>query len=155
MDTALLIADLNRVYSWDLAPANPERPSPENANPEASSATDPSPEKAAAGRSSETAEPTDPSPEDALETQLAEKINTLIQDDFGALVQLLYRIDVPEQKLRRMLEANNGEDAGRLIARLIMERQWQKIESRRQYRQDNADHDADASENADTREERW
>jgi hypothetical protein len=126
MDTALLIADLNRAYSWDLAPAEPERKLTEASS--------------AAG----------PSPEDALETQLAEKINTLIQRDFGALVQLLYRIDVPEQKLRRMLETNDGQDAGRLIARLIMERQWQKIETRQHYRRD-----PDAGENADTGAERW
>jgi hypothetical protein len=87
--------------------------------------------------------------ENDLETQLAEKINALIQRDFGALVQLLYRVDVPEQKLRRMLDENNGEDAGRLIARLIMERQWQKIESRRRYRRDNTGGDTD------TGVERW
>jgi hypothetical protein len=126
MDTALLIADLNRAYSWDLAPAEPER------------------------RLTEASSAAGASPEDALETQLAEKINTLIQRDFGALVQLLYRIDVPEQKLRRMLETNDGQDAGRLIARLIMERQWQKIETRQRYRRD-----PDAGENADTGAERW
>lgn len=129
MDTALLIADLNRIYGWDLAPAGPERP--ERPTAEDTPPAGPSP---ATGPSPEAVGPGLPSPEDALETQLAEKINTLIQRDFGALVQLLYRIDVPEQKLRRMLEANSGEDAGRLIARLIMERQWQKIESRRKYK---------------------
>lgn len=85
--------------------------------------------------------------ENELETVLAEKINVLIQRDFGALVQLLYRIDVAETRLRAMLDNNKGEDAGRLIARLIMERQWQKIESRRRYRQDDA---AGAGD-----EERW
>jgi hypothetical protein len=119
MNTGLLIADLNRVYGLELAaPADPEQAAPGDA----------------------------PS-EHELETQLAEKINSLIQRDFGALVQLLYRVDVPEQKLRRMLDDNNGEDAGRLIARLIIERQWQKIETRRQYRQDS---DAGAAD-----EERW
>lgn len=79
--------------------------------------------------------------ENSFETQLAEKINQLIQQDFGALVQLLYRIDVSEDRLRRML-ADNSEDAGILIARLIMERQWQKIETRRKYRrEDGADDD--------------
>ena len=73
--------------------------------------------------------------ENIPEGELADKINALIQQDFGALVQLLYRIDVSEDKLRRMLADNSGEDAGRLIARLIMERQRQKLESRRQYRQ--------------------
>ena len=124
MDTALLIADLNRIYGWELAPATPEAAAPENGVLE--------------GSWSET----------VLEIQLADKINILIQRDFGALVQLLYRIDVPEQKLRRMLDDNNGEDAGRLIARLIMERQWQKIESRRKYRQDGAAND-------ETGAERW
>ena len=86
-----------------------------------------------------------------LEAQLAEKINILIQRDFGALVQLLYRIDVSEAKLRLMLHNDAGEDAGLLIARLIMERQWQKIESRRRYRQDdNSDAGVD-----DSGAERW
>ena len=98
-----------------------------------------------------------------LEDLLAEKVNRLIREDFGALVQLLYRVDVSEGKLRAMLaaggeggegepragagtgaggatgrdaggnEAIGGEDAGRIIARLIMERQWQKIETRKRY----------------------
>jgi len=37
-----------------------------------------------------------------------------------------------------LLEENSTEDAGTLIARLILERQWQKIQTRRQYRQDAA-----------------
>src|ERR1700759_109134 len=79
-----------------------------------------------------------------LESMLAEKVNSIIQTDFWALVQLLYRIDVNETKLRGLLQENAGEDAGKLIARLILERQWQKIETRRQYRRD-----------ADSGEEKW
>jgi hypothetical protein len=86
---------------------------------------------------------------DELELQLAAKIDALIQRDFGALVQLLYRIDVSEARLRGMLDDNTGEDTGRIIARLIIERQWQKIESRRRYRRD------DAGSDADTGVERW
>jgi hypothetical protein len=67
-----------------------------------------------------------------LENFLAEKIDTMIRMDFGALVQLLYRIDVSEAKLRELLAAADGP-AGKIIARLIMERQWQKIETRRKY----------------------
>ncbi|HXB06841.1 MAG TPA: hypothetical protein VNW04_06995 [Puia sp.] len=73
---------------------------------------------------------------DELEALLAEKVNRMIQTDFDALVQLLYRIDVNEGRLRGLLQENAGEDAGRVIARLILERQWQKIETRRRYRQD-------------------
>ncbi len=79
-----------------------------------------------------------------LETWLAEKINRMIRDDFEGLLRLLYRVDVSEEKLRALLAAsgadgqvagteNSGMDAGRIIARLIMERQWQKIETRRKY----------------------
>jgi len=73
---------------------------------------------------------------DELEALLAERVNTMIQRDFGALVQLLYRVDVSESKLRGLLQENAGEDAAGVIARLILERQWQKIETRRRYRRD-------------------
>lgn len=71
-----------------------------------------------------------------LEILLAERVNRMIQQDFEGLVQLLYRVDVSETKLRSLLESNAGEDAARVIARLILERQWQKIETRRRYRRD-------------------
>lgn len=71
---------------------------------------------------------------DMLEQMLADRINRLIVDDFNQLIQLLYRIDVQEEKLKKLLKENTGTDAGLLIARLILERQWQKIETRRKYR---------------------
>ena len=86
--------------------------------------------------------------EESLEAALAEKINVLIQRDFDKLLQLLYRIDINEQRLRRLLLENEGEDAGKIIARLIMERQWEKMESRRQFRQDKTTDEHDG-------EERW
>ena len=71
---------------------------------------------------------------DALTVVLADRINTMITGDFNRLVSLLYRIDVNEAKLKKLLRENPGVDAGLLIARLILERQWQKIETRRKYR---------------------
>ncbi|HEY4208011.1 MAG TPA: hypothetical protein VGM31_14405 [Puia sp.] len=68
-----------------------------------------------------------------VETILAEKLNGMIRDDFGGLVQLLYRIDVEEPRLRYLLQHHKGEDAGRIIAQLIIDRLLQKIETRRQY----------------------
>jgi hypothetical protein len=64
---------------------------------------------------------------------LEERLNTLIRDDFSGLVQLLYRIDIDESQLRKLLHLNKGKDAGKIIARLILERQYQKILTRRQY----------------------
>ena len=68
-----------------------------------------------------------------MEEYLADKLNQLIRTDFSALVQLLYRIDINENRLRQLLQVNTGEDAGKIIARLIIERQWQKIQTRRQF----------------------
>ena len=69
---------------------------------------------------------------DMLREKLASHINHLVQTDFENLVSLLYRIDVSEPKLKYMLKENPGEDAGKIIADLIIERQLQKIKSREQ-----------------------
>jgi hypothetical protein len=84
-----------------------------------------------------------------LETVLAEKIDALINSNFNALVQLLYRIDVSEQGLRQLLEENPATGAGQLISSLILERQWQKILTRRMYNNSRKD-GPEAGE-----EERW
>ena len=55
-------------------------------------------------------------------TQLEDFINECIKTDFSRLVQMLYRIDVSEQKLKTILQANPNEDAGKLIATVILER---------------------------------
>lgn len=60
-------------------------------------------------------------------------INELIIKDFHALIQLLYRIDVNEKKIRIYLNENAGDDAAPLLADLIIERQLQKIESRKKF----------------------
>lgn len=116
METKALLYDLNNALGLDLHADERERPVP------------------SAGLGI-----------DELTDLLAERVNAMINGDFGALVQLLYRIDVNESRLRLLLQENQGADAGRLIARLILERQWQKILTRREYsRRDTTDE-----------EERW
>ena len=70
-----------------------------------------------------------------IHAQLSAYINTLIKNDFDKLITYLYRIDVNEQKLKLLLQQNPGEDAGNIIATLIIERQRQKIKSREQFSQ--------------------
>jgi hypothetical protein len=72
-----------------------------------------------------------------LEAVLATRINDLIAHDFNHLVYLLYRIDVNEARLKLVLKENSGEDAGLIIARLMIERQAQKIKSRQENSRDN------------------
>ena len=68
-----------------------------------------------------------------LKEKLSVHINHLINSDFEKLVSLLYRIDVSELKLKSLLQQNTGENAGGIIADLIIERQLQKIKSRQQF----------------------
>jgi hypothetical protein len=77
--------------------------------------------------------------EEALRNLLAERVNWLIVHDFDTLVRLLYRIDVPEAKLKKLLQDHPEADAGLLIAAMIIDRQRQKIESREKYRQPKAE----------------
>ncbi len=68
-----------------------------------------------------------------LEALLAEKFNSMILKDFSALVQFLYRMDISESRLQQLLKQNAGEEAGKIIARMVIERQFQKMETRRLY----------------------
>ena len=72
-----------------------------------------------------------------LKEILAVKVNQLITNDFTQLIRLLYKIDVNELKLKRFLKENSAIDAADIIATLIIERQLQKIHSRKQFREDN------------------
>lgn len=71
-------------------------------------------------------------------------LNDLINHDFEKLVQLLYRLDIDETKLKSTLQNFPQQDAGIMIADLIIERQLQKIKSRRQFNQ--RDNDIDENE---------
>lgn len=64
--------------------------------------------------------------------QLKMAVSQLINEDFDGLLQLLYRVDVSESKLRGMLQQLPGHDAAEIIANLLLERQLQKIKSRRE-----------------------
>ena len=70
-----------------------------------------------------------------FETRLAAYLDHLIKKDFEKLVQILYRIDVDEKKLRKLLDECHQTDAGKIMALLIIERQLKKIETREQFKQ--------------------
>jgi len=70
---------------------------------------------------------------DQIKERLTEYINDLIDHNFNKLVNLLYKIDVSESRLKRLLDETSGNNAGGIIAELIIERQIQKIKSREQF----------------------
>ena len=68
-----------------------------------------------------------------LQQKLTVYINSLIQTDFQKLVTILYRVDVDENKLKTILKNEAGKDAADIIAGLIIEREMQKIQTRKQF----------------------
>jgi hypothetical protein len=66
-----------------------------------------------------------------IHQQLSEYVNSLIRNNFQQLVSVLYRIDVSEKKLTTLLQPPQQMQAGNIIATLIIERQIEKIKSRK------------------------
>lgn len=67
---------------------------------------------------------------------LAKEVNEMIEYNFEGLIQLLYRLDVSEQKLKEVLAANQQEDAGTLITAAILERLAQREKARKLFKPD-------------------
>ena len=70
--------------------------------------------------------------QEELQQELAGAINDLILNDFSKLVRILYRLDINEQRLKKILQQNSSEDAGKLIAAMMIEREIQKLKTRTQ-----------------------
>lgn len=64
-------------------------------------------------------------------------INHLLVHDFNKLIQILYRVDVSEQKLKELLAANPQTDAAILITELLVQRQQEKIKAKETFKPDN------------------
>lgn len=74
-----------------------------------------------------------------LQHQLARRINYLITHDFSLLISILYRLDISEKKLRQLLFPSGEATAGDIIAELVIERQVQKIASRKAFKDNSTD----------------
>jgi MoxR-like ATPase len=75
---------------------------------------------------------------DEIKAQLASFIKQWIESDFQRLVNLLYRVDVNENKLRSILNENLDGEADMIIAKLIIERQLEKVKTRKAQRNNDA-----------------
>lgn len=68
--------------------------------------------------------------------ELAAWVNDMILHDFTGLLNLLYRLDVSETRIRKLLDEMQQENAGKIIASVIIERQLQKIKTKQQFKQE-------------------
>ena len=66
-----------------------------------------------------------------LEDWLAREISLLIDQDFERLMNILYRIDVNEEKTKMAFASS---DTAKTIARLIIDRELQKVATREKYK---------------------
>lgn len=69
-----------------------------------------------------------------LQYELAARLNYLITNDFSLLISILYRLDISEKKLKQFLSEAKEITAADIIAELIIERQLQKIASRKAFK---------------------
>ena len=72
-------------------------------------------------------------PDDEIKQKIAGLIRELINNNFALLVELLYRIDIDEKKLKEILKSHPHADSASVIADLIISRQLQKTAMRTQF----------------------
>ncbi|NMM48209.1 hypothetical protein [Marinigracilibium pacificum] len=70
---------------------------------------------------------------DKLQDILADQIERLLDNDPNYLVNLLYRIDVPEHQFKKALEAPGLMAKSELLAKMVIERELKKIETRKRF----------------------
>jgi hypothetical protein len=71
---------------------------------------------------------------DRLEDFLTQQVNYLLDHDLNRLLNALYRIDIPENKVKRLLNHSQQGLIARDMAKAIIEREKQKVVTRQQYR---------------------
>ena len=69
--------------------------------------------------------------EDELLALLAQKVAEMLETQPEYLFSMLYRMDVLEKKIRPVMDPSAPEPANWGLARLILERQKQKLETKR------------------------
>lgn len=76
-------------------------------------------------------------PENISESHLREVLiktfEYLVEDDFPKLLQVLYRADVDQYKLKELLENTEGKTTAEIIADAYIERQKAKVATWKKY----------------------
>jgi hypothetical protein len=70
-----------------------------------------------------------------FEQRLQERLVYLMLNDMEGLLQLLYRIDVNEQKVKAAFAQSTPQDIAPELAKLIIDRMRQKAETRVRYQE--------------------
>jgi hypothetical protein len=65
---------------------------------------------------------------------LTNRLTFLLDNKYDALINILYRIDVPEDKLSKLFAEQNRDYIPSALADLIIERSLQKVRFRQKYK---------------------
>ena len=71
--------------------------------------------------------------EDMLRSRLIEAFAYLLDNNISKMMNILYRTDVDEEKLKKLLISNSDLPSAEVIADAYLSRQKQKIETRKKY----------------------
>jgi len=71
--------------------------------------------------------------EDQLREVLIEAFAYLVDNDFPKLIQILYKADVDQYKLKELLETADGSSSAEVIADVYIARQMAKLETWKKY----------------------
>jgi len=58
--------------------------------------------------------------------ELQSHLYSMISDDFGSYLNFLYRVDIPEKKIKSIDETDTGLIV-QIVTQLVLEREWQKV----------------------------
>ncbi len=76
---------------------------------------------------------TDSDGDELLEKNLTRLIQYLLDKDFNRLINAMYRIDIPENEFKLILETSDPDVLAKTLARRIISRAYQKLEIRKKY----------------------
>ena len=68
-----------------------------------------------------------------LHKYLTIAIGSMLDREFNKLLNLLYRVDIEESLVAEALHAENPSEVASELARLVIDREMKKVESRKKY----------------------
>ncbi|PWS30100.1 hypothetical protein [Pedobacter paludis] len=71
--------------------------------------------------------------EERLKQAMIDAFDYLVDNDFPKLIQILYKADVDQYKLKELLENTEGLSSAEVIANTYIERQKAKVETWKKY----------------------
>ena len=74
-----------------------------------------------------------------IREKLKDVIGHLLQHDFERLLNAMYRLDIEESRFREVISGVYGNDVSGKLAEIIIEREYRKVKTRNQYREDQYD----------------